>query len=101
MCKFEYESILASFIDDFIRMIEALGVNNLRTKWILLEFDRFYCQHDIKEPVITKKQSWNGIRQEPSTIPERYMPNTASSPNSPATCQETDMTAIILNCQEA
>jgi site-specific recombinase XerD len=52
--KFVYNSVLASFIHDFIAMKEALGINNLRTKWILLEIDRFYCSKEVKEPVITK-----------------------------------------------
>ena len=76
MRNFEYNSVLAPFIDDFIRMKEALGVNNLRTKWILLEFDRFYCQHDIKESTITKKtiMEWQQTRtnDHPKTLYAKY-----------------------------
>ena len=76
MRKFEYKSVLAPFINDFIRMKEALGVNNLRTKWILLELDRFYCQHDIKVPVITKKtiMEWQQTRtvDHPKTLYAKF-----------------------------
>jgi integrase len=76
MPNFEYKSVLAPFIDDFIRMKEALGVNNLRTKWILLELDRFYCRHDIKEPIITKKtiSDWHQTRtnDHPKTLYAKY-----------------------------
>ena len=76
MRNFEYKSVLAPFIDDFIRMKESLGVNNLRTKWILLELDRFYCQHDIKEPAITKKtiMEWQKTRtnDHPKTLYAKY-----------------------------
>jgi site-specific recombinase XerD len=52
--KFVYNSVLAPFINDFVAMKESLGISYLRAKWILLEFDRFYCSKDVKEPVITK-----------------------------------------------
>jgi len=76
MLNFEYKSVLAPFINDFIRMKEALGVNNLRTKWILLELDRFYCEHDIREAVITKKtiMEWQQTRtnDHPKTLYAKY-----------------------------
>lgn len=62
--KFVYKSVLATFINDFIAMKEALGFNNLRTKWILLEIDKFYVLKDVKEPVISRKSvtEWQQTR---------------------------------------
>jgi site-specific recombinase XerD len=53
--KFVYQSVLASFINEFIRMKEACGYNCLRTKWILLEFDRFFQEKNVTEAIITSK----------------------------------------------
>jgi len=76
MLNFEYKSVLAPFIVDFIRMKEALGVNNLRTKWILLELDRFYCRQNINEPVITGKliTGWQQTRtnDHPKTLYAKF-----------------------------
>jgi len=74
--RFVYNSILAPFINDFIVMKEALGFNILRTKWILLEIDRFYCQKDVREPVITRKliMEWQQTRtnDHPKTLYAKY-----------------------------
>jgi integrase len=76
MNNFEYKSVLAPFIDEFIRMKEALGVNNLPTKWILLELDRFYCRQNVNEPVITRKliADWQQTRtnDHPKTLYAKY-----------------------------
>ena len=53
--KFAYKSVLASFINDFIEMKEATGMDCLRTKWILLEIDNFFCDKNVREPVITRE----------------------------------------------
>ena len=53
--KFVYKSVLAPFMDDFVAAKEACGVHCLRTKWILLEIDSFFCQKDVREAVITKE----------------------------------------------
>jgi site-specific recombinase XerD len=53
--KFVYKSVLASFMDGFVAMKEACGVDCLRTKWILLEIDNFFCQKDVCEVIITKE----------------------------------------------
>jgi site-specific recombinase XerD len=73
---FVYQSVLAPFIHDFIAMKEASGFDSLRTKWILLEIDRFYCSKEVKEPVITKKliAEWEKTRvnDHPGTLYTKF-----------------------------
>ena len=70
--KFVYKSVLASYISDFLTMKEARGINCLRTKWILLEIDNFFCYKNIEKPVITKEliREWQQTRinDQPRTI---------------------------------
>jgi len=53
--QFVYKSVLSSFINDFIKMKEASGMDCLRLKWILLEIDRFFCTKNVREAVITRE----------------------------------------------
>jgi len=52
--KFFYKSVLSPFIYDFIEMKEASGMDCLRTKWILLEIDGFFCSNNVREAIITR-----------------------------------------------
>ena len=74
--KFVYQSVLAPFMNDFVAMKEATGVNCLRTKWILLEIDNFYCLKDVREAVITREliQQWKQTRvnDHPRTIYTKF-----------------------------
>lgn len=73
---FEYKSVLATYIKDFIHMKEASGCNFLRGKWILFEIDRFFQENNILEPVITREfvQKWRMTRvnDSPVTIYSKY-----------------------------
>jgi site-specific recombinase XerD len=73
---FEYCSVLAPYIKDFIQMKEASGCNFLRGKWILYEIDRFYQENNVPEPVITRElvQQWRmtRINDAPITIYTKY-----------------------------
>jgi len=62
--KFVYQSVLAPFMNDFVAMKEATGVNCLRTKWILLEIDHFFCLKDVRQAVITREliDQWQQTR---------------------------------------
>jgi len=62
--KFVYTSVLAPFMNDFIALKESSGMNSLRTKWILLEIDNFFCQKNVQEAVITKEliHQWQQTR---------------------------------------
>lgn len=51
--RFEYKSTLTSYMNGFIELKEASGVNNLRAKWILLEIDKFYLENNITVSTIT------------------------------------------------
>lgn len=51
--SFVYKSSLASYMNDFIELKNAAGINVLRTKWILLEIDKFYLSLGIKDAIVT------------------------------------------------
>jgi len=74
--QFEYQSVLASYISDFIHMKEATGCNFLRGKWILNEIDQFFLKNNIHEPVITRELvlTWHKTRlnDSPSTLYSKY-----------------------------
>jgi len=76
MNKFVYQSVLAPFINDFIAMKEALGIHTLRTKWILLEIDRFFCHKKVGEPVFTKElvSEWQltKVNDQPDTLYKKF-----------------------------
>lgn len=73
---FAYASPLASFMNDFIELKNASGINVLRTKWILLEIDKFYISQDIKEAIVTSSlvAKWRKTRinDSDSTIYTKY-----------------------------
>jgi len=50
---FNYNSIYAPYFKSFIKMKQDLGVNVLRTKWILLEFDKFFISMGVRDLYIT------------------------------------------------
>jgi integrase len=50
---FNYNSIYAPYFKSFIKMKQDLGVNILRTKWILLEFDKFFVSMGVRDLYIT------------------------------------------------
>jgi len=74
--RFEYQSVLAPYIRDFIHLKEASGCNFLRGKWILNEIDQFILQNNFPEPVITREfvHAWHKTRvnDSPATIYSKY-----------------------------
>ena len=74
--KFVYKSVLAPFMNDFLALKEFSGMNCLRTKWILLEIDNFFCQKDVPEAVITKElvYQWQQTRvnDQPRTLYTKF-----------------------------
>ena len=64
MNKFDYGSIFAPYMNNFIHMKNACGYDALRTKWILLEFDGFFISEGVKELSIRKVQieKWRATR---------------------------------------
>jgi len=50
---FNYNSIFAPYMVGFIKMKQDLGYNMLRTKWILLEYDKFFVGIGVKDLNIT------------------------------------------------
>lgn len=73
---FEYNSVLAPFIRDFIHMKEASGCNYLRGKWILHEIDRFFQENHVTNPIITRDlvYQWGKTRvnDSSSTLYSKY-----------------------------
>ena len=53
--RFLYKSSLARFMREFVDLKEAAGIVALRTKWILLEIDKYYVSEGIEEPVVTSQ----------------------------------------------
>jgi integrase len=64
MNKFNYASIFAPYMHNFIAMKNACGYDALRTKWILFEFDNFFVLKGAKELHIKKVQieKWRDTR---------------------------------------
>ena len=50
---FNYSSIYAPYFQGFIKMKQDIGYDVLRTKWIFLEFDRFFAGIGATEIYIT------------------------------------------------
>ena len=64
MNPFNYRSIFAPYFNQFIGMKNACGYDALRTKWILLEFDKFFIVEGVNELHIKKDQieKWRTTR---------------------------------------
>ena len=76
MNKFDYASIFAPYMHNFIQMKNACGYDALRTKWILLELDVFFVSEGVKELHIQKDQieKWRTTRMNDSeqTLYSKY-----------------------------
>lgn len=61
---FNYSSIYAPYFQDFIKMKQDIGYDVLRTKWIFLEFDRFFVDMGTTEIYITRNliELWRNTR---------------------------------------
>ena len=61
---FNYSSIYAPYFQGFIKMKQDIGYDVLRTKWIFLEFDRFFAGMGATEICITKSLigQWRNTR---------------------------------------
>ena len=73
---FEYTSVFAPFINDFIHEKELQGYKATQLKWMLLEFDKFFTQNSKKEIFISSDDvnSWAITRtcDNPSTLYHKY-----------------------------
>src|SRR5680860_1200384 len=61
---FNYSSVFAPYFRGFIKMKQDLGYQALRTKWILLEFDRFFAGIGAEDLYITREsiERWRSTR---------------------------------------
>ncbi|MCW0484442.1 tyrosine-type recombinase/integrase [Gaoshiqia sediminis] len=73
---FEYTSIFAPFINDFIHGKELQGYKATQLKWMLLEFDKFFTQTFKKDLFISSGdvKNWVGTRtcDKPNTLYQKY-----------------------------
>ena len=74
--RFEYNSIFAPHIRDFIKMRQGYGHLCLRLQWILLEFDRFFVEMGTTDLYITGDliDKWRSTRvnDSESTLYAKY-----------------------------
>jgi len=59
---FNYNSIYAPYFRSFIKMKQDLGINVLRTKWILLEFDKFFVGVGAQDLYIRQHRLISGVK---------------------------------------
>lgn len=73
---FNYHSIFAPYFESFIKMKQDLGYQALRTKWIFLEFDKFFTVIEAKDLYITREliEQWRSTRlnDAPRTLYTKY-----------------------------
>jgi len=73
---FEYTSVFAPFINDFIHEKELQGCKATQLKWMLLEFDRFFTQTSKNELFISSDdvKNWATTRtcDNPNTLYQKY-----------------------------
>lgn len=62
--KFEYTSVLASYITSFVEMKQAQGYIYYSAQWMLKEIDDFYNENHIHQATISKEiyRKWLGVR---------------------------------------
>src|SRR5690554_3922512 len=62
--QFNYSSIYAPYFQAFIKIKQDVGYDVLRTKWIFLEFDRFFASIKATEIYITRDliELWRNTR---------------------------------------
>lgn len=62
--KYEYYSIFAAYITDFLKMKAALGVNLHNYNYFFEEFDRFFIENNVHDLHITENliTAWSAIR---------------------------------------
>lgn len=63
--QFNYSSVLAPYMKNFISMKESAGCSSLRSKWILKEIDDFANAEGLSEPIITESlfKRWRVTRK--------------------------------------
>jgi len=73
---FEYTSVFAPYIENYIHEKELLGFKATQLKWILLEFDKFFAQTSKKDLFISSGdiKNWASTRtcDKPNTLYQKY-----------------------------
>ncbi len=61
---FCYNSVFAPYMNELVKIKDMKGVNTLRFKWILNEFDQFAVTQHLDEPIIKKEfiEYWRRTR---------------------------------------
>lgn len=62
--KYEYTSVFAPYINDFLKMKAALGVNLHNYHYFFEEFDRFFLENNVRDLHITENMiaAWSTTR---------------------------------------
>jgi hypothetical protein len=63
---FEYTSVFAPYIENYIHEKELTGYKATQLKWILLEFDKFFTQISKKDLFISSVDIKTGHRPGPA-----------------------------------
>lgn len=73
---FEYTSVFAPYIENYIHEKELLGFKVTQLKWMLLEFDKFFTQISKKDLFINSVdiKNWASTRtcDKPNTLYQKY-----------------------------
>jgi site-specific recombinase XerD len=73
---FEYTSVFAPYIENYVHKKELQGFKATQLKWIMLEFDKFFVQTSKRELFISSKdiKDWAATRicDKPSTLYQKY-----------------------------
>lgn len=74
--QYDYKSVLAPYITEFISLKDAAGINTRQNKYILSEIDNFFVINNITDPIITRDtiEQWRKTRinDRPNTLRNKY-----------------------------
>ena len=73
---YQYKSVLAPYIVEFLSLKDAAGINTRENKYVLFEIDSFFINNNIAEPTITRDiiEQWRKTRinDRPNTLHNKY-----------------------------
>lgn len=62
--QFNYQSVLAPYMNGLLKIKQAASIGSRRLKWIFLEFDKFFVENSIEDLYITREviSQWRETR---------------------------------------
>lgn len=71
-----FNSCIAPFIEEFVRLKEIAGISTRKTRYILTEIDNFYIEHNIQTKTISREiiEKWrkNRVNDGEGTLHNKY-----------------------------